>query len=423
MEEARQVWAFWLSIPLLLVAAAGGAGAVPQDQQPAAYTPAEYNAYQAAANEHHPRKRVKALDNFVATYPTSALLPSVYRQYYLAYYPQKNYGKTIEYADKELGLGKQVDIGTRLEAYVVRAQAFFAGQGNESLRTPETLAKARDAATAGLATLASWQRPEQMTDEQFAMQKKSVGVLFHSIAGMADSQLKNYKSAEISYKAALALDPSDAVTHYRLGMVYLQETPPQALDGFWELSRSIALKNPREAQVRTYFRSQLLHYQQLSCEKLGDDEINELVTLSASGADLPAALSIPSADDLLIVRADTENFLPWLQEGGDHGKIMWLATCGREYSDVAVRVLEVTPSDEDNVTLRVFRAPTQEGLQTGTAPNMEVHVVGQPGAKRIQKDDFVRFTGILSAYQRTPFLLTWIAPRSIWKVSRRKRSR
>ena len=34
-------------------------------------------------------------------------------------------------------------------------------------------------------------------------------------------------------------------------------------------------------------------------------------------------------------------------------------------------------------------------MQAATAPNMEVHVVGQPDAKRIQKDDYVRFTGTL----------------------------
>ena len=397
----------WLGIALLVVASASGAWGFPQDQQKAAYAPAEYGAYQAAAREEHPQNRVKALDDFVAKYPMSALLPNVYRDYYIAYYPQKNYMKTIEYADKELALGEKVDIEKRLEAYIARAQAFFAGQADKSLQTPETLAKTRDAAAEGLETLASWQKPERMSDEQFAMQKKSVGVLFNSIAGIANSQLKDYKSAEASYRAALALDPNDAVTHSRLGLVYLQETPPQAPDGFWELSRSIALRGPHEAQERTYLRSQLLQYQQLSCEKLGDDEINELVTLAASSGNRPATLSIPSANDLQKTRDDTDNFLPWLQEGGDHGKTMWLATCGLTYPDVAIRVMEITPSSGDNLTLQVFRAPTREAMQAATAPNMEVHVVGQPEAKRIQKDEFVRFTGTLSTYQQRPFVLTW----------------
>ena len=231
--------------------------------------------------------------------------------------------------------------------------------------------------------------------------------MFNTVAGMTESQLKDYKSAEASYKAVLALDPNDAVTHFRLGVADLQDMPPQSVDGFWELSRSIALKGPGEAQVRTYLRSQLLHYQQPACEKLGDDEINQLVTLAGSSGDRPATLTIPSADDLQKARDDTENFLPWLQEGGDHGKTMWLATCGLEYPDVAVRVMDIMPTDNDNFTLHVFRAATQEAMQAATAPNMEVHIVMQPDAKRVMKDDFVRFTGTLSGYQQTPFMLTW----------------
>ena len=88
---------------------------------------------------------------------------------------------------------------------------------------------------------------------------------------------------------------------------------------------------------------------------------------------------------------------------------MWLATCGLEYPDVGVRVMDITPGDGDNFTLEVFARQTtpQEEMEAATAPNMEVHIVGQPDVKRIMKDDVVRFTGTLSAYTQNPFLLTW----------------
>ena len=331
----------------------------------------------------------------------------VYRDYYLGNYGAKNYAQAIAYADKELALGDKVDIGTRLEAYIVWGQAFVSGQADKSLQAPEMLTKTKDAAADGLKTLAAWMKPDKMTDDQYAKQKTSTGLLFNSIAGMAESQLKDYKGAESSYKAALAIDPNDAVTHFRLGVADLQDMPPASTDGFWELSRSIALKGPGEAQVRTYLRSQLLHYQQPSCEKLADDEIGELVTLGASSNDKPATLTIPSADDLQKARDDTMDFLPWLQEGGDHGKAMWIATCGLEYPDVAVRVMNVTPGDNDSFTLDVFRAATQEAMQAATAPNMQVHIMGQPDVKRVMKDDYVRFTGTLSGYTQSPFMLTW----------------
>ena len=184
--------------------------------------------------------------------------------------------------------------------------------------------------------------------------------------------------------------------------------PPDPPDGYWELSRSIALKGPGEPQVRAYLKNQLLHFQQPGCDKLVDDEVNQLITLAAAGGERPATFTIPSSEDLKKAQEDTANFMPWLQEGGEHGKVMWLATCGLEFPDVAVRVMEVVPGDAaDKVTLRVFRAATEEEMQAATAPNMEVHIVGQPEAKRIQKDDYVRFTGTLTSYSQSPFLLTW----------------
>ena len=97
-----------------------------------AYTLAEYNAYTAAHNEQNVAQRMKLLDDFVMKYPMSALLPFVYRDYYLGYYVSKNYPQAIDYADKELALGDKVDIGTRLEAYIVWAHGLFhrpVGQG------------------------------------------------------------------------------------------------------------------------------------------------------------------------------------------------------------------------------------------------------------------------------------------------------
>ena len=93
--------------------------------------------------------------------------------------------------------------------------------------------------------------------------------------------------------------------------------------------------------------------------------------------------------------------------GGDAGKVMWLASCGLEYPDVGVRVMEAPAVDGDNVTLKVFRGATPEEIEAATASNMEVKIVGQPEAKRLEKDAVVRFTGTLAGYTQNPFLLTW----------------
>jgi tetratricopeptide (TPR) repeat protein len=404
---------------IFVTGAAASTWAAPQQQQAQQgqqqkpnYTLAEYNAYQAAHGEKDPQMRLKDLDDFVMKFPGSALLMYIYGDYEATYFALKNYPKTIEYADKLLAL-PNVDLGTRLQTLGYRAQAMLYGSGEKELQTQDAYTKSKDAAAQGLQTLSQWQKPQNMSDDQFNNNKKALGVLFNSVAGIAESGLKDYKSAADSYKAVLALDPNDAVTHFRLGVAYLQEMPPDAPDGFWELSRSIALKGPGEAQVRTYLRNQLLHYQMLACDNLADDEISQMITLAGTTADRPASMAIPSAEDLGKARDDTANFLPWLQEGAEHGRVMWLATCGSEYPDVGVKVLEITPADNDNYTLKVYRPAASDPdaaakeMDAATMPNMEVHVVMQPDVKRLMKDDAVRFTGTLKGYQQSPFMLTW----------------
>jgi tetratricopeptide (TPR) repeat protein len=406
-----------LCVTLGTGASAGRLWAAPQDQQQKpAYTLAEYNAYKAADAEQNPQQKVKMLDDFVKQYPNSTLMPYVYRDFYLTDYALKNYAGAIEYCDRQLALGDKVDTQGRLEASVARAQAFYVGSSDKSLQTPDAEGKARDASVQGLKTLDDWKKPDQMAADQYEQQKKGFKILFNSIAAMTSMALKDYPGAAEYYKTVLSIDPNDAVSHFRLGVVYLQMTPPQANDGFWELARSIALKSPNgpnEQQVRTYIKNQLIRYQQAACDKLVDDQMNELVTLAGSSADRPATLTIPSAADLQKARDDTANFIPALKAGGDAGKVMWLATCGLEYPDVGVWAMADAVAEGDTITTKVYRPTTQDPdaaqkeIEAATEPNMEIKIGGQPEASRIKKGDQFRFTGTLVGYSQNPFLLTW----------------
>ncbi|HVA94891.1 MAG TPA: tetratricopeptide repeat protein [Candidatus Dormibacteraeota bacterium] len=375
------------------------------------YTLAEYNAYKAADAQQNPQQKIKLLDQFVKTYPISTLMPYVYRDYYLTDYALKNFSGTIEYADKMVGLGDKVDTQGQLEAYVARAQAYYVGSGTDkSLQTPDAQTKARDAAVQGLKTMDEWKKPAAMTQDNYDKQVKGFKVLFNSIAAMTSTSLKDYAQAANYYKTVLSLDPTDAISHFRLGVVYLQMTPPQADDGFWELARSIGLKSPNgpnAQQVKTYLKNQIIRYQQPACDNLVDNQVNQLITLASTTDIRPATMTIPSAADLQKARDDTANFLPALEGGGDAGNVMWLASCGLEYPDVGVRVMADPVVDGDNITFMVFRGSTPEAIEAATAPNMQVTVVGQPEAARVAKDAVVRFTGTLVGYTQNPFMLTW----------------
>jgi tetratricopeptide (TPR) repeat protein len=404
-----------LWIALGVASSAGKLWAAPQDAAATApkYTLAEYNAEQAVEKEQNPQNKIKLADDFVKQYPNSTLMPYIYRAYYLTNYALKNYAGTMEYADRQIALGDKIDTQGRLEAEVARAQAYYVGSGEKPLQTPDVQTKSRDAAVQGLKTLDEWKKPDAMAQEDYDKTKKGYTVLFNTIAAMTSMSLKDYPSAGNYYKAVLATDPNDAVSHFRLGVVYLQMTPPQGTDGFWELARSIALKAPNAAQVQTYLKNQLIRYQQPACDKLVDDQISELITLAGGSADKPATLSVPSATDLQKARDDTANFLPALKGGGDAGKVMWLASCGLEYPDVAVFAMDAPAVEGDAITFKVYRPTTldpdaaQKELEAATDPNMQVKVGGQPEASKIKKGDQFRFTGTLVSYSQSPFLLTW----------------
>ena len=405
MTGAGVVW-----IALGMGSGAGNLWAAPQtaqDQSKPAYTLAEYNLYQAADKETNPQQKVAKLDEFVKTYSNSSLMPYIYRDYYQTYMALKNFAQVIEYSDRMIALGDKIDTTGKLEAYYTRAQAFYLGASSKDLQTPDALNKARDASITGLKVLEDLKKPDNVEQGQFDQQKKGVKVLFNAVAALSSTNLKDYAAAANYYKTLLSIDPNDAVSHYRLGIVDLQMNPPQGTDGFWELARAISLKIPNDTQVKAYLKNQIIRYQQPACDKLVDDQVSELLTLAASATDKPATLNVPSAADLQKARDDTANFLPALKGGGDAGKLMWLASCGLEYPDVGVKVMEPPTVDGDTVRVKVFRGATPEEIEAATDPNMQVKIEGQPDAKRLEKDAVVRFTGTLTGYAQNPFMLMW----------------
>jgi tetratricopeptide (TPR) repeat protein len=378
-----------------------------QNKAPA-YTMPEYNGFQACHAETNAQMRVKCLDDFVAKFPNSTLMPYVLQLYVASYNDLKNYPKTIEYADKLVALGDKVDAGTKLQALYTRSLAFNYAF-SEKAADPDQLNKARAAAVEGLKTLNSISKPANLTDDQFGEQKKGPTVMFNYTAGSASFTLKDYPAAIQYFKAALAVNPTDAITNYRLGLAYLQSTPPQPLDGFWYLARAIDQKIPDDAKVKDYLRKQILAYEQPGCDSLTDAQLAELLQLAANTPERPATYTIPSADDLKKIQTSSNilTVLSDLQAGGDKAKMTWLAICGAEFPEVVGKVIEVTPGT-DSVELKLATGATPEEIEKATVPNLDVKVVGQPEAARLQKDDGVRFSGTLASYDPPPsFMLHW----------------
>ncbi|MCL4524842.1 MAG: hypothetical protein M1453_12430 [Acidobacteria bacterium] len=403
----------WLMAAVMILALpASPAARAADDQAPQSYTKAEYDTFQAAVNEKDATQRAKLHEDFIQKYPKSTLLPYIYRTAAYAYMELKNYPQAMRHADNLLAIGERVDKMqglelARIEMYKTRATAFYLAFNQRQITTAEQLQQGRDEVTAGLQYVDQWKKPETLTDEQFAQEVKGLRILFNTDGGIAALQQKDYKAAVDFFRASLAVNAADPVNSYRLGLAYLQQEPPQFMDGVWAVARSIALKMQGEAQIRTYLKNQLLRHQNPVCGSLIDAQLTELITLAAGSADRPAGYSIPSRADLdktLQENGTVDAIVTGLKAGGDTAKLIWLASCGAEFPELGGKVFEVTAAD-NSVVLKVFTASNEEAITAGTEPNLEVHVDGEPRAKLFKKDDLLAFSATLKSYTPEPFLL------------------
>ena len=383
-------------------------GQTGQAQQPS-YTIPEYNAFQACRAETKPDAEVKCLDDFVAKFPKSTLMKYVDSLYIPTYNTLKNYPKVIEYADKYVAESDpQTDAAGRLQALYTRSAVFEFAYNPKAPDATDQLTKAKNAALDGLKALDSLPKPENMTPQQFADNKKPAAAQLNASAGFAELQLKDYPAAAASFKAALANKPDDGVSSYRLGVALLAENPPQSMDGFWALARAVALKAPGDAQIKDYLRKRITAYQQSGCDQLVDPQMNELLQLAATSADRPATYKIPSSADLDKIRQSSNilSVITDLKGGGDKAKMSWLAICGLDFPEVVGKVIDIT-AGTDSVEMHVYTGATSEEMEAATTANMDVKIVGQPESSRLQKDDGVRFSGTLVGYDPDPFMLHW----------------
>jgi hypothetical protein len=252
-----------------------------------------------------------------------------------------------------------------------------------------------------------------VTDEAWAKQKTVSQLTLNGIAAQAAMNAKDCAGAVPYYKAALALNPDDLTFNYRLGQAYLCMNPPQHMDAFWSIARAVTAKGATQAQaakVKDYLRKLIVNYQGGTvCDSLTDAELNELLQLASSSAERPASYSIPSAADLSAAQKDMTilTVITDLKAGGDKAKLTWLAACGLEFPEVLAKVIEVVPGT-DAVVLKMAFVTSDAEFEAATTPNMEVRVVGQPNAGRVEKDTAIHFTGALTSYDPEPaFFLHW----------------
>lgn len=172
----------------------------------------EYTLFRTAVGEKDAMRKINYLDRFAAAFPNSAYLSQLPVQYAFAYQQKGDMAKMEEYADKMLASDPN-----NLAILLLVADSISERGGD--------LAKATNYAKKVLALMQEGgHRPEGMTDEQWAEQRKVSEGLAHSSLGQTYIRQNRTQAGIAELRAASPLLKSDTFSYvrnlYRLGFMY-----------------------------------------------------------------------------------------------------------------------------------------------------------------------------------------------------------
>ncbi len=243
----------------------------PKDQTEAA-------DYANAKKVADPTRRAEALEAFVKRYPNSSAKILALEWAVNAYHQAGNGARTLELARHVLG--EQPESVRAMAAYVQQARA-MGDQGPDD---------AREFAMQGLPALAAWQKPWDLTQDDFLrLQSEMTGTFTSAIAYYAMIG-RDLGTARMYFQQALLSDPMSLEDNYSLGLVDIEMQPIDPV-GFWYIARSIhlakAAKNGGDSFIASYAR---LKYAQFHGDMQGWDEI---VKRAANQTTLPEDFTVP----------------------------------------------------------------------------------------------------------------------------------
>ena len=228
---------------VVLVSMAVLAQTSPAGDQPASSKvikgPAEYNAYMVALNTQDPAQKAAAMEGFLKQYPSSIMKSDALEQLLGAYTATGNQAKLEETSARIL-----VDSPDNVSALAIETAI------QRSKGTPQSIADAGGNAQKGLQALATWTKPQGMSDADFEIAKNRMTEIFNGAAGFAALQSKDYAGASAFYLKSIAKDPNNLQDIYQLALAELEMNPIN-LDGFWYGARAITLAGNNADAVKT----------------------------------------------------------------------------------------------------------------------------------------------------------------------------
>lgn len=374
--------------------------------------PAEYNAYITALNTTDPAAKAAAMEAFVKQYPQSVVLVDALEQAMAGYQQAGNTAKVEEMAKRVLQLQPN---HIRALAVVVALDRNKAMQGNQ----PDALKEGCGYAQTGAQQLATWTKPEGMTDADFGKLKDQMSEIFNGDAGFCALQSKDYANARTYYLKAIQNDPNDLQDTYQLAIAYL-EADPIDLTGFWYGAKALALAGNNAATVNAiapYIKGKYKKYH----GKVDDwDQFAASTTSQTTpppAADLAKVITPAPTPCDFAVQAVKDN-KPEDLSFSDKEFILSKAGCSPANKDAADKVWQSIQTMEKNGEARLeipikvisatkdaVEAAVSDDNQAANKPDLHVELE-KPVLKPPAPGSMTKIVGVITKYTPDPFMFT-----------------
>jgi tetratricopeptide (TPR) repeat protein len=405
---------FFLQVVMGCVATAGTVAVAQQPAQPAAPAqqapaqqapaqkkeikdPAEYNAYVGAVQQTDPNAKISGLEAFVTQYPNSVMKEDALEALMGAYQQTNNVAKMGDAAQRVLAVNPNNVRALALLTYSKTA----AGQ----------MAEAKQYGQKGLDALQTFNKPDGMSDADYATLKNQLSGIFNRGVGVAALGDKDYKKAQTTLRAAVEASPNDVNVIYPLAMAYLQDTPPDTLNGLWFIARAanLAPTPAGQAQIEKYGKAKYTKYH--GSDQGWSDLMAQTKTTALPPADLATKITqyVPptpadqAADLVKTKKVEEMSFAEWqlvLSEGKpEDAEKVWSVLKGKPLQ-MQAHIISV---DSDT---GIKLAGSQDDIDAKKA-DIDLTMAAKIPAKLMPKPDTdLQFEGTPVSYEPKPFVMT-----------------
>jgi hypothetical protein len=380
----------------------GGQQGAPAQQKKEIKDPAEYNAYMGAIQASDPNAKAQALEGFLTQYPNSVMKEDALELLMRTYQGLQNEQKTMETANRILQSNPNNVTALALLSYLHRAKA-------QSGQDPQNnLAQARQYGEKGLAALPNFQKPEGMSDLDFAKLKDNLAGIFNASIGLAAYTTKDYAMAQKALQDAVNTSPNDFSIVYPLALAYFDSPQPDPLKGIWYTARAAnaAPQGQPKQQVTEFGRRKYIKYHG------GEDGWPEVLSAAASNPVPPQGWTIKPAPTPAEQAATMVQQKPVAQMSFD--EIQFILTSGNQeaanqvWTQIQGKPLAMVGNVVQATPNQIMIAGTYDDINAQPPKaDITLNMAGDiPAAKVPKPGQQLAFQGKPSSFTPEPFMVT-----------------